>query len=550
MKSLSIKWKLRLSAAGFVALIALMFTATLLVSNSQKADGLVINLAGRQRMLIQKMTKEVIFFYQKNQRLKIKDQKIHDHAQNSMQVFEKTLNALKNSGRAPLTLNLSGKQADCPKPPDSVKATLSEVSRMKEAYFDKIHHVFMSDKRVDDEIEWLIANNMPFLSKMNEAVVQFQKISEGKTTTLLTIQGVCIIIGIIFGLFVFFTIRDIVQRLVQVNKATGILGKGDFTVKYGIAGDDELSDIGKCLDGMTGNLKALFIELLDGSNKLNESSGTLSTTSVSMQENSERVASTSNTVAAAAEEMSTNMNSVAAAIEEMSTNIEMVAGSAGSISDKIIEIRGKTQNANRITGEAVIKVDDSSKLIDILGNAATEIGNVTETIREISEQTNLLALNATIEAARAGEAGKGFAVVASEIKALATQTSEATAAIQNSINGIQSSTADSVSVMKEISGIINNVNTIVSDINSSIEEQSALTVDIAENIDQASIGVQEVTQNVSEGSMVSGTVAKDMAVLSNSANKMNQNSNNVKGNADIVNKLSEGIGDIMDKFKF
>lgn len=550
MKSLSIKWKLRLSAAGFVGLVALMFLVTLIVSNSQKTDGLVINLAGRQRMLIQKMTKEVIFFYQKNQRLKIKDQKIHDHAQNSMKVFEKTLNALKDSGKAPLTLDLSGKQAECPKPPDSVRPTLSEVSRMKEAYFDKLHHVFMSDKSVDDDIEWLIANNMPFLSKMNEAVVQFQKISEGKTTTLLTIQGVCIIIGIIFGLFVFFTIRDIVERLVQVNKATGILGRGDFTVKYGIAGDDELSDIGKCLDDMTGNLKALFIELLDGSNKLNKSSGTLSTTSVSMQENSERVASTSNTVAAAAEEMSTNMNSVAAAIEEMSTNIEMVAGSAGSISDKIIEIRGKTQNANRVTGEAVIKVEDSSKLIDILGNSATEIGNVTETIHEISEQTNLLALNATIEAARAGDAGKGFAVVANEIKALAMQTSEATTAIQNSINGIQSSTADSVSVMKEISGIINNVNTIVSDINSSIEEQSALTVDIAENIDQASIGVQEVTQNVSEGSMVSGTVAKDMAVLSNSANKMNQNSNNVKGNADIVNKLSEGIGVIMDKFKF
>jgi methyl-accepting chemotaxis protein len=61
-----------------------------------------------------------------------------------------------------------------------------------------------------------------------------------------------------------------------------------------------------------------------------------------------------------------------------------------------------------------------------VGQAAQQIGKVTETITEISSQTNLLALNATIEAARAGSAGKGFAVVANEIKELAQQTARAT----------------------------------------------------------------------------------------------------------------------------
>jgi len=71
----------------------------------------------------------------------------------------------------------------------------------------------------------------------------------------------------------------------------------------------------------------------------------------------------------------------------------------------------------------------------LLGDAANEIGKVTETISEILAQTNLLALNANIGAARAGAAGKGFSVVASEIKVLAQQTAIATEDIRQRIGG-------------------------------------------------------------------------------------------------------------------
>ena len=64
-----------------------------------------------------------------------------------------------------------------------------------------------------------------------------------------------------------------------------------------------------------------------------------------------------------------------------------------------------------------------------LETAMQRVSKVTAGIDRIARQTNLLALNATIEAARAGEAGKGFAVVATEVKALARETSSATADI-------------------------------------------------------------------------------------------------------------------------
>ena len=92
--------------------------------------------------------------------------------------------------------------------------------------------------------------------------------------------------------------------------------------------------------------------------------------------------------------------------------------------------------------------------INALGQAAQEIGKVTEAITEISSRTNLLALNATIEAARAGSAGKGFAVVATEIKALAKQTAAATEDIRTRIAGVQAATSGGIHEIEKISRVI------------------------------------------------------------------------------------------------
>lgn len=82
------------------------------------------------------------------------------------------------------------------------------------------------------------------------------------------------------------------------------------------------------------------------------------------------------------------------------------------------------------------KVD---QLLEVVGSAADEIGDVVGLIQDIAEQTNLLALNATIEAARAGDAGAGFVVVASEVKELANQTARASDGIRGRVEGIQAS---------------------------------------------------------------------------------------------------------------
>ena len=108
--------KIKVRLLGSVALIFLivvsMFLSTWLVTSSQKSDSLVINLAGRQRMLSQKVAKEVLA-YEKEQRAELAKQ-----INTTMQVFETTLASLTRSGDAPLTLNPKGPVAALPEASD------------------------------------------------------------------------------------------------------------------------------------------------------------------------------------------------------------------------------------------------------------------------------------------------------------------------------------------------------------------------------------------------------------------------------------------------
>ncbi|RLA93945.1 MAG: hypothetical protein DRG83_20310, partial [Deltaproteobacteria bacterium] len=60
---MKIKLKLGIILLGLSLIIVGMFLITWYVTNQQKDDGLVINLAGRQRMLTQKLTKEILMLH-------------------------------------------------------------------------------------------------------------------------------------------------------------------------------------------------------------------------------------------------------------------------------------------------------------------------------------------------------------------------------------------------------------------------------------------------------------------------------------------------------
>ncbi|MBD8874942.1 methyl-accepting chemotaxis protein [Roseibium polysiphoniae] len=252
------------------------------------------------------------------------------------------------------------------------------------------------------------------------------------------------------------------EAATSINKATlSIKEKHDDFCKLGSDFEGQLQDVVQSVTDTVGDLNVVSENVARACSEANEQSVM---------------------VAAGAEEASTNMHSVAASTEELTSSIT--------------EINRQVVSAAEIASGAVDKSQRMSREIDSLSRSSMKIGEVVQLINDIAAQTNLLALNATIEAARAGEMGRGFAIVAQEVKALASQTANATEDINAQISGLQSVTANAVEANAEISDAIERVSEISSAIASAVDQQTLATGEIAHNVEDAATGATNVTASI------------------------------------------------------
>ncbi|MDP6832700.1 MAG: methyl-accepting chemotaxis protein [Alphaproteobacteria bacterium] len=190
--------------------------------------------------------------------------------------------------------------------------------------------------------------------------------------------------------------------------------------------------------------------------------------------------------------------SVAAAAAQATDDAQSAAGEAEGLSVSIREVGDRATASANVTGGAVTAAREISGKVSALDQAVEKISNVIDLIDDIARQTNLLALNATIEAARAGEAGKGFAVVAGEVKNLANQTASSTHEIDSMIDLIRSQTAETVTAIRDMNGIIETLDENATAIASSGERQAEATGEISRHVRDAADGTREVGDGMSE----------------------------------------------------
>ncbi|MFG0586051.1 methyl-accepting chemotaxis protein [Pseudomonas sp. THAF187a] len=227
--------------------------------------------------------------------------------------------------------------------------------------------------------------------------------------------------------------------------------------------------------------------------------------------------------------VATAVHEMSVAVQEVAQNAQNMAGAAADANREARQGRDLVQaNLNAIRGLSS-SVDEAGKVIDSLHNQSDEISKVLGVIQSIAEQTNLLALNAAIEAARAGEAGRGFAVVADEVRALASNTQQATESIRSMIDGLQSGARSAVSAMqqsreqaqnsvshaREADEVLNHIALAIEgiadgnvQISAATEEQTAVASEISQNINGLNDSIGEVVNGAEQSSLASRDLAQ------------------------------------------
>lgn len=533
----------------FFLIPTLMFLFTVFSTNKQKNDSVVINLAGRQRMLTQKMSKESLtVIHQEMMNDNAAAQKTVQSLQNTILVFDKTLKALLYSGKAPLSLNLSGKMATLPKATGKVSTQLEKVLQLWTPFRSSIERLIA--QKQEEDVEIVLKSNLPLLKAMNAAVLLLQKQAQDKVTALFIQQTASLIIGVIVViLFIYWIRKKIIIPIQNAKNFAAQIAAGNLTENLQCDQKDEVGNMVMALNHINENLHAIVSKLNSEVTHLSRSSESIENTSEQLKTGSENTVQKSNTVAAAAEQMSANMTAIASAMEEGTVNVKNISETVKEISQNIDHVTTDMNKGKSISAEAMDKIRSASCQVNALGKSAEEIGVVIETIRSISDKTNLLALNATIEAARAGEAGKGFTVVANEIKTLSQQTAEATENIANQLNGVQQESHNTVVQIGEVSDVMERVQEITTSIADAVGLQNDAVMEISDNVHQTATGLTEINENLTQSSEAVNQVTVEITHVNEEAGEVHRSSEMIENNVVTLKNLTQNLTDIVSKFK-
>ncbi len=261
------------------------------------------------------------------------------------------------------------------------------------------------------------------------------------------------------------------------------------------------------------------ISLIAG--KLEESSQTVSSTSVQISSSSQQLAAGSAEQALSIEETSSTLEESASMVKQNTENTQQAAGLARQT--KMSAVKGNDEMNNMMSSMLEIK------------KSSDEIGKIIKVIDDIAFQTNILALNAAVEAARAGESGMGFAVVAEEVRNLAQRSAQAakdtSGIIEANINlsekgvhvagKVNESLSEINDQAQKVSDLLDEVSTAsqeqaqgISQINNAISQMEQIVQSNAASADQSA----SASESMSEQAVKMQNIVKDLMVLVNGAN--------------------------------
>lgn len=435
VNEITISQKLRRLTIFFLCILSIMVAYTAITLFQQKNDGLVINIAGRQRMLSQKFSKEFFLTLQQGKERS-------ELMKKTGRLFDVSLKALSSGGTTYKDLAMSKPITLSGTSNKEIKDQLIQVASLWQELQNSIDGIDVK-KHTHEELVTINSLSVKTLASMNTAVEMFAEEAGGKIQTLQIMLLILWLFSIIFSLMVASVIVSSVTAPIDslVTLSKRLAGKNLTTERQTAEVYGEMSLLSSNMDTMRCSLSDIIHtmqqniqQMIYSSKQIGDISSEISASNAKEEESSQQVLEATVSLQQISETVSSHINK---AKDDSELTRKHAQEGITVVHQNIAELSDTVESVNATANQ-----------MESLKNATGQIHKIIESIQEIADQTNLLALNATIEAARAGEAGKGFAVVASEIKALAKQTADSTTEITDLINGLTSQVDSSVSSMQ------------------------------------------------------------------------------------------------------
>jgi len=249
----SLRERIGLLFVAFFFLIATSVVATFLAIEAQTKDALVINLAGRQRMLLQAMTRHALELE------KHPTESLHREAlAEAVATFEDTLRALEQGGSAPYA---PGQTVLLPPPQDPLAqerlAQVKERWALMQADVETVLTTSPGDPAFDQAVAAVEEQSLSLVQAMDEAVRAFEQAATAKVQRLQLIQGLFLTAAISLVLLGYgLTYRTVIHPLRVLQQVALEIGRGELTQPVPNLGRDEIGQLAQNLETMRRQLYA------------------------------------------------------------------------------------------------------------------------------------------------------------------------------------------------------------------------------------------------------------------------------------------------------